>query len=258
MELQRSQISDIIRAIDRLTVGEYASFAGHLVGAGDPRPSVGADSLLNASMKAAINARFSRRFPDFEPRAALSVWVKWYINAVLPPTLLCDLFLMLRVPLSLTHTAFIIGDDSRVAAVKICGCPVDVSTSDAFDRFGHLIFDHFEALIELWSARCDLTRRVLSSNVGNTFEAMLAKVELVSGRSERLDQAQGLLDGRFWTGGRPNPLYQPVQYVKQGDAIVRRRRVCCLQYLLPDRRFCKACPIEEAREEASLGGEPDP
>ena len=28
---------------------------------------------------------------------------------------------------------------------------------------------------------------------------------------------------------------------------VRRRRVCCLQYLLPDRRFCKACPIEEAR-----------
>jgi ferric iron reductase protein FhuF len=247
MEVRRLQTNNLIRAIDRLTVGEYASFAGHLVGANDPRPSVGADALLDASMKAVIKARFEKRFQDFDPRAALSIWVKWYVNSVLPPALLCDLFLHLRVPLAWAHTAFIIGDDARVAAVKIYGLPEDVSASDAFSRFGHIVFDHFDALIEVWSARSDVTRRVLWSNVGNTFEAMLAKVESVSGRSDRLDQARWLLDQPFWKNGRPNPLHRPIYYVKQGEEIVRRRRVCCLQYLLPDRRFCKACPVEESR-----------
>jgi ferric iron reductase protein FhuF len=185
MEIQRFQTNDLIRAIDRLTVGEYSSFAGHLVGADDSRPSVGADALLDASMRAIIKARFERRFQDFGPRAALSIWVKWYVNSVLPPTLLCDLFLQLRVPLGWEHIAFIIDDDARVAAVKIYGLPEDISANDAFSRFGHIVFDHFDALIEMWSARSDVTRRVLWSNVGNTFEAMLANVESVSGRSNR-------------------------------------------------------------------------
>jgi ferric iron reductase protein FhuF len=181
MEAAPALSDDVFRAVDRLTVGEYAAFAGHLARPDDLSPSILAADLLDASMKAAICARFARRFQDFEPRAALSIWIKWYINVILPPALLCDLFLQLRLPLSLAHTGFIIGDDARVAAVKISGSPDDAAAADPFDRFGHLIFDHFEPLIELWSARSDITRRVLWSNVGNTFEAMLAKVEQVSG-----------------------------------------------------------------------------
>jgi ferric iron reductase protein FhuF len=245
--------SDVFCAVDRLTVGEYASFAGCLARPDDPRPAVLASALLDASMKAAISARFARRFQDFEPRAALSIWIKWYINVVLPPVLLCDLFLQLRLHLGLAHTGFIIGDDARVAAVKIGGSPDDVADADPFDRFGHLIFDHFEPLIELWSERSDITRRLLWSNVGNTFEAMLARVEAVSGRTERLDGARWLIDQRSWKDGRPNPLHGAVHYVSRGDASIRLRRVCCLQYLLPDRRFCRACPVEEAQEQVRAG-----
>ena len=135
MDVAPSLPSDVFRAVDRLTVGEYASFAGCLARPDDPRPSVPAEALLDASMKAAISARFARRFQDFEPRAALSIWIKWYINVILPPALLCDLFLQLRLPLSLAHTGFIIGDDARVAAVKIGGSPDDVAGADPFDRF---------------------------------------------------------------------------------------------------------------------------
>jgi ferric iron reductase protein FhuF len=245
MEPTPSRPRDLIQAIDRLTVGEYASFAGHLAETDDPRPSVPAAALLDASMKAAISARFTKRFRDFDLRAALSIWTKWYINVVVPPTLLCDLFLGFQLPLSLAHTSFIIGEDARVSALKISGSPVNVELADPFDRFGHLIFDHFESLIELWSARSDVTRRVLWSNVGNTFEAMLAKVEAVSGQTDRLDAARWLLSQQLWKDGRPNPLHGAVHYVKQGDENIRLRRVCCLQYLLPDRRFCKACPVEE-------------
>jgi ferric iron reductase protein FhuF len=246
-----SSLSDnVVGAVDRLTVGEYAAFAGHLARPGDPRPCVSAVALLDASMKAAISARFARRFVDFDPRAALSIWIKWYINVIVPPALLCDLFLRLRLPLSLAHTAFIIGDDSRVAAVKIGGSPDDVTGADPFDRFGHLIFDHFEPLIELWSARSDVTRRVLWSNVGNTFEAMLAKVQEVSSRIDRIEGARWLMDQPLWKDGRPNPIHAAVHYVERGGESVRLRRVCCLQYLLPDRRFCKACPVEEPREQS--------
>jgi ferric iron reductase protein FhuF len=240
--------SDLFRAVDRLTVGEYASFAGSLARPDDPRPSVLASALLDASMRAAISARFARRFRDFEPRAALSIWIKWYINVILPPALLCDLFLQLRLQLALAQTEFIIGDDARVAAVKIGRLPHDVADADPFDRFGHLLFDHFEPLIELWSERSDITHRVLWSNVGNTFEAMLVKVEAVSGRTDRLDAARWLMSRELWKDGRPNPLYGAVHYVRRGDTSIRQRRVCCLQYLLPDRRFCRACPVEEAQE----------
>jgi hypothetical protein len=120
MEAARSLPSDVFQAVDCLTVGEYASFARCLARPDDPRSSVLAAALLDDSMKAAISARFGRRFQDFEPRGALSIWIKWYIN-ILPPTLLCDLFLQLRLPLSLAHTEFIIGDDARVAAAKIRG-----------------------------------------------------------------------------------------------------------------------------------------
>jgi ferric iron reductase protein FhuF len=249
MEAAPALPDDVFRAVDRLTVGEYAAFAGHLARPDDLRPSVPAEALLDASMKAAISARFARRFQDFDARAALSIWIKWYINVIVPPALLCDLLLRLRLPLSLAHTAFIIGDDSRVAAVKIGGSPDDVTGADPFDRFRHLIFDHFEPLIELWSARSNVTRRVLWSNVGNTFEAMLAKVEAVSGRIDRLEEARWLMDQPLWNDGQPNPIYAAVHYETRAGESVRLRRVCCLQYLLPDRRFCKACPMEEPREQ---------
>jgi ferric iron reductase protein FhuF len=105
----------------------------------------------------------------------------------------------------------------------------------------------------LWSARSDVTRHVLWSNVGNTFEAMLAKVEAVSGRTERLDGARWLMNQRLWKDGRSNPLHDAIHHVRRGDANIRLRRVCCLQYLLPDRRFCKACPVEEAGAEICTG-----
>jgi ferric iron reductase protein FhuF len=84
--------NDICRAIDQLAIRQdYACFAGRLVGTDDPRPSVPADALLNLSMRTAIEARFSQRFDNFDPRAVHSIWMKWYLNAFLPPVLLADL-----------------------------------------------------------------------------------------------------------------------------------------------------------------------
>jgi ferric iron reductase protein FhuF len=240
-------VISVKQTIDQVTVGDYDCFAGGLVGRDDPRPSVPADALLDDAMRARIEARFARRFDHFDPRAVHSIWMKWYLNLFLPPLLLTDLFLMRSLPVALDRVSFVLGDDARIAAVKLGNTGKDTSRADPFDRFQSLTFDHFEPLIEIWSARTEVTRRVFWSNVGNTFEAMLRRVETVSGKFERLEQARRLLSEPLWTDGRQNPLYDAVFDVIEAGVPVRRRRMCCLQYLLPDRRFCKACPIEEAR-----------
>jgi ferric iron reductase protein FhuF len=243
---------DVFQAIDCLAVGDYASFAGRLVGGDDPRPTVGADALLDGPMRAAIEARFARRFDRFDPRAVHSIWMKWYLNAFLPPVLLADLLLLRRLPVALDDIRFIIGDDMRVAAVRIEGVARETSEADPFGRFASLIFDHFEPLIAMWVSRTDVTRRVFWSNVGNTFEAMLRRVEAVSGSFARLEQARGLLNAPAWRDGRPNPLFDAVYDAAENGTLERRRRVCCIQYLLPDRRFCKACPVAEARSASHM------
>lgn len=93
--------------------------------------------------------------------------------------------------------------------------------------------------------RAGLSPRVLWANVGNTFEAMLRRIEGVSGPSLRLKEARRLLDERDW-GGVPNPLFGVVRYATEYKTPIRFRRVCCLQYRLPDRCFCKACRVDEA------------
>jgi ferric iron reductase protein FhuF len=238
---------EVCDAIDRLAVGGYAAFGGRLVGQRDQRRSVGADELLDTAMCKAIEDRFARRFDAFDPRAVHSIWMKWYLNAFIPPVLLADVLLGQSVGVDLAATRFILAEDGRIDAIRISATTDTWRLADPFRRLKPLVFDHFAPLIDMWCARTEVTRRVFWSNVGNTFEAMLRRIEAVSGPSERLAQAQRIADEPDWLG-EPNPLFDAVHYVSEQDgAAVRRRRVCCLQYLLPDRRFCKACPIEEAR-----------
>lgn len=243
--------SEVCREIDRLAVGDYRLFGGRLVDGQDPRASIRPDDLLNAAMRKAIDRRFAQRFEVFDARAVHSIWMKWYVNVFIPPILLADILLGQSIAVGLPKLRFIIADDARVDAIKINGTR-DSSSEDPLRRFGPLVFDHFAPLIAMWCSRTEVTARVFWSNVGNTFEAMLRRIETVSGASGRLAEAQRFLATPDWLGER-NPLFDAVRYVSDGAA-GRRRRVCCLQYLLPDRRFCKACPIEEARTPLRQGG----
>lgn len=233
------------REIDDLAAAHEATscFAGSLVGFGDPRPSVTAQSLLNDSQRKRIRDRFCQRFKIFDERAVHSIWMKWYLNAVLPPVLLADTLLNRSLPIRLPEVRFVIADDARIAAIAISNESTNTSGIDAFTRLSPLIFDHFAPLINILCARTDVTSRVYWSNVGNTYEAMLRRIESIAGTSLRLTQAQQLLEIPFWPDGRPNPLASAVHY----ENGIRLRRICCLQYLLPDRRFCRACPIDEAQ-----------
>jgi ferric iron reductase protein FhuF len=234
---------EICREIDQLTIGNYSPFANRLVDLLDPRPAVSAARLLDAPMRKNLEERFRRHLGAIDPRAVHSIWVKWYIDAILPPVLLADILLRKTIQVDLPGTDFVLSGDERVDAIKIGGARHS-EFDDPFRRFEPIMFDHFAPLIDMWARRTDVTRRVLWSNVGNTFEAMLRKIEAVSGPTQRLSEAQLILDESDWRG-KPNPIFNAVRYLSKNKQRVRRRRVCCLQYRLPGRRFCGACPIEE-------------
>jgi ferric iron reductase protein FhuF len=234
--------SDIVRRLDALTIDKFARFSGCIAGRDDDRPTVSADALLDSSMRQSITDRFKGRFAFFDERAVHSIWMRWYLHVLIPPFLLADIMLDWTLPIALENVRFIVGTDARIEAVKVLSAGENTGGVEPFLRFRELIYGHLAPLIELFAERTSVTRRVYWSNVGDEFEAMLRGIEQIVGPLPRLLEAQHILEKRTWLGNRANPLFNGVIY-KSGIPNPRVRRICCLQYLLPDRRFCSACPV---------------
>jgi ferric iron reductase protein FhuF len=234
--------SDIARRLNALTVGTFARFSGCIAGGDDNRPTVSADALLDTSMRQSISDRFLGRFAFFDERAVHSIWMRWYLHVLVPPFLLADIMLDWTLPVALEEVRFVVGPDARIEAVKLLSAGQNTEGVEPFVRFRELIFGHLAPLIEMLAERTSVTRRVYWSNVGDEFEAMLRRIEQIAGRLPRLLEAQDILERRTWPGNQPNPLFNAVIY-KSSNPSPRVRRICCLQCLLPDRRFCSACPV---------------
>jgi ferric iron reductase protein FhuF len=234
--------SDLVRRLDALTVDTFSRFSGCIAGGDDDRPTVSADALLDTSMQQSISDRFRGRFEFFDERAVHSIWMRWYLHMLVPPFLLADILLDWTPRVALEDVRFIVGPDARIEAVKLLSAGQNTGGVEPFVRFRELIFGHLAPLIEIFAERTSVTRRVYWSNVGDEFEAMLRRIEQIAGRLPRLLEAQDILEQQTWPDNQANPIFNAVIY-KSGNPSPRVRRVCCLQYLLPDRRFCPACPI---------------
>jgi ferric iron reductase protein FhuF len=204
-------------------------------------------------MRQSISDRFLGRFAFFDERAVHSIWMKWYLHVLVPPFLLADIMLDWTLPVALEEVRFVVGPDARIEAVKLLSAGHNTEGVEPFVRFRELIFGHLAPLIEMLAERTSVTRRVYWSNVGDEFEAMLRRIEQIAGRLPRLLEAQHILEQQTWRGNQANPLFNAVIY-KSSNPSPRVRRVCCLQYLLPDRRFCSACPLLVVRKSDGIGG----
>jgi ferric iron reductase protein FhuF len=234
--------SDLVRRLDALTVDTFARFSGCIAGGDDDRPTVSAGALLDTSMRQSISDRFRGRFAFFDERAVHSIWMRWYLHVLVPPFLLADILIDWTLPIALEEVRFIVGPDARIEAVKLLSAGQNTGGVEPFVRFRELIFGHLAPLIEMSAERTSVTRRVYWSNVGDEFEAMLRRIEQIAGRLPRLLEAQDILEQQTWPRNQANPLFNAVIY-KSSNPSPRVRRICCLQYLLPDRRFCSACPV---------------
>jgi hypothetical protein len=146
----------VIARLNQLSVGAYECFSGLLVGPEDARAAVGAGELLDDPMKRAISAHFNKSFSQFDERAGHSIWMKWYLNVLIPPVLLADVLLEESLSLGLDELRFIARTDGKIEAAKLLSEAVTTRGQDPFARFEQLVFGHFAPLIDMFSERTNV------------------------------------------------------------------------------------------------------
>jgi ferric iron reductase protein FhuF len=235
-----------------LLVGDLAPYRDALMLADDPRPSRPIrEWLAPAAFAGVLQAYGAPRTQDAQ-RGLASEWSKDYLRRLLPPVIAATLVLGHRLPLSLDTLELSLDDAGRPQAFRLpdagsAWAPARVGPAeDPFRRFAPLIDDHLQPLVDALADHSRLSPRVYWSNAANYVEwlvtAIAAKVP-----AAMVADARAMLELRYRLDGRDNPFYRPVRYVDEGVGATagprRRRRVCCVRYLVPGTELCTNCPL---------------
>ncbi|WP_197408110.1 MULTISPECIES: siderophore-iron reductase FhuF [unclassified Guyparkeria] len=229
-------------------------FAGPLESLPRPRrgdtscegPRVTFPELGDPAVMAMIQERFATVYPGGDRRAVASMWSKWLFNAVLPSL----------VGLLLADGRACAADDSSLGVVlDEAGYPERFWIRDQGDitapvsmasGFEALLRDRLAPVIEALASVSGASRNVFWSNAGNSVEYLVGEMARHPAITPAtLQQAYAFFETRRFADGQRNPLFRPVRYHSpDGDgAVERRRRVCCIRYLLPGTSYCANCPL---------------
>lgn len=235
----------MIEALSPLFVGELADLRDKLLLAGDQEADLPGSALLQPAVLQGLLARFARKYPNPDIKAVASLWSKWHFSVVVTPIVAADMLANYKLPSDLGDLGIMLAPEGRTAAVVLPhqGGPAD--PADAFERFGPLLENHLEPLILALSAESGASPRVFWSNLGNLLENIVRRAEAGLGEpTSGLVHARALLGSREWPGRRSNPLFEPVRYIADAAGEThRRRRVCCIRYLIQDLGYCATCPL---------------
>ncbi|CEJ15500.1 Ferric iron reductase protein FhuF [bacterium YEK0313] len=237
--------------LTQLLDGRLAFLKPRLALAADPRSAVAGVALGDPAAVRTLVARYGETYPGEDVRAIASLWSKWLFATVLEPVLAANLLADWALPTGFGEVGLILGTDGRPEVLKLAHGGGACSPRSADERFAGLIDGFLAPAIATLAAATGIAPRVLWSNVGNYVEHALKRVEAATGPDwPGVVQGYDLLASRRRGDGRPNPLFEPVTYGEGGNA--RRRRVCCIRYLIPGQAYCGACPIVR-RDEAPAG-----
>ncbi|QCI67346.1 siderophore-iron reductase FhuF [Phreatobacter stygius] len=231
-------------ALAPLLDGQLAFLKEKLAFADDPREAVHGADLTDRTVLRDILARYGEAYPGQDPRAVASLWSKWHFAVVLEPALATNMLLDWALPTGLGDIGLIFTAEARAQALKVSRAGHAFKPATAEARFAALIDGHLEPVIAALAGETGITPRVLWSNAGNYFEHALRTVERATSSAQPgVVHAKALLASRTRADGRPNPLFEPVYYLDQQAETGRRRRICCIRYLIPEQKYCGACPI---------------
>jgi ferric iron reductase protein FhuF len=229
-----------------------ALFRGDLTGVGavlvlkdDPRIFEPVSAMMQPDRLSAILERFSKIYPDPEPRAVASQWSKIYFSKLIVPSVAASLILDWRLPLDIDSTGILLDDLGQAEAFRLEGPGSTSNPQTAEDRFSFLVDVHLEPLIEAIRKVSGLSRNVLWSNAGNIIENVIEYCAKATPSLSGIVEARALLAARRKAAGTANPLFEPVRYTELAALRTRKRRVCCIRYLIPSLDYCKTCPLSK-------------
>lgn len=232
----------------------YAGPMAALVSPGLGEPPVAAlaaRELLEPGHLATRLDHFSHQYDRGDRRAVASLWSKWHLSAVISAGLAANLLLERDLPLGLDELHLELAPEGQTRRLWLAHDGSPLATQDPFERFATLIDAHLTPLIAALAAHSGASPKVFWSNAGNYFEYFAEALEAHPMASPgAAEPARELLAARQLPDGRRNPLYQPVRYLADaaGGEPERRRRLCCIRYLIPELGYCGNCPLERGNE----------
>lgn len=234
-------------ALENLYLGPLDGFSPPGVGEPPDKSSIlRAIDLLDANRLATQLKHFSTQYGQTDRRAVASLWSKWHFSALISTTLASNLLLEHDLPIGLDEVSIEIGSEGQTRRLWITDTGQRLVSQNAFTRFSNLIDNHLVPLITALADYSGASPKVFWSNAGNVFEYFTEALQthpLANSRS--VEPARELLASRHLQDGRRNPLFQPVNYLAAvaGEDRERRRRLCCIRYLIPELDYCSNCPL---------------
>lgn len=211
-----------------------------------PADALAARELLEPGRLAARLDHFSLQYDGGDRRAVASLWSKWHLSAVISAGLAANLLLERDLPLGLEALHLELAPEGQTRRLWLAHDGTPLASRDPLARFSTLIDDHLTPLIAALAAHSGASPKVFWSNAGNYFEYFAEALEAHPMASPgAAEPARALLAARQLPDGRRNPLFQPVRYLAAaaGGEPERRRRLCCIRYLIPELGYCGNCPL---------------
>ncbi len=178
--------------------------------------------------------------------AVASEWSKRYFASIVKPAVAAAILVDWRLPLTPEKIGLDVNDDGDIVSVRFSSFGRPVAAASPEERFDFLIRDNLAVAVNAIANASGLSRNVLWSNAGNMFEGTARSCEaLLPSRTSGLDHAFEILKTELLSDGARNPLFRPIIYPVEGGQPKRRRRVCCVRYLLDALDYCATCPVPE-------------
>jgi ferric iron reductase protein FhuF len=219
--------------------GDFAYLRGALVRDGGGRRVVEAAALRDPAVLEPTLSLFARLYPRGGRAGVVSLWSQWYFGLYLTPLVLSALALGRGLPADPAELGVVLEGDGTPAAFLVADA--GKAGVDPALLFETLACGHVEPLAAALAAAGGFSRRVAWSNAGNVFEWAVGEAERRHGVPPD-NAGRAVVGTRVFAGGRRNVLFDPVRVVDVDGAPLRRRRVCCLRYQVPDFGWCENCP----------------
>ncbi|MFG1478728.1 siderophore-iron reductase FhuF [Xanthobacter sp. V4C-4] len=232
----------MLQSLAPLFHGALAPYADTLVLPGEKPGAIPLPALIAPARFDAALERVAAHFGGEDRRALASLFSIHYVHILMPVVVVAGLVLGRALPVAAEALSVVLDEDGLPDHFVLPHEGEDAVGGDPFSRFQPLVFDHLEPVFAALSARSGLSPKVLWTNAGNLFEAIVRELESAGGTPEAVAAGDRLVAAPRWPDGRRNPFHAPVRYVEGPGGERRWRRVCCVRNLLPGRGYCSNCP----------------
>jgi len=222
--------------------GPLAPYADTLVLPGEKPGAIPLPALLAPERLDEALGRVAAHFGGEDRRALASLFSIHYVHILMPVTVVAHLVMGRHLPVALADLSVVLDEDGLPDHFVLPHEGHADAGDDPFARFAPLVFDHLEPVFTALAARSGLSPKVLWTNAGNLFEAILRELEGAGMAPGAVAAGDRLIAAPRWPDGRRNPFHAPVRYAEGPGGWRRWRRVCCVRYLLPERGYCSNCP----------------